>query len=143
VPVPTVCATDLGLRLAELGSDEVILKHWTAPGGRGLLTNRRCLLLSLSHPVRRTIQWAQILEHVDSIEVEQDAESASLSAIGVGTSGPVCSQHSGGFRVTLDNATVFRGPPGECETIQGWIDTARAIRRSELGLDSNAPENSP
>jgi hypothetical protein len=137
-----------GLDPSALEPGEIVLQRWSAPGGHGLLTSRRCLLLGHPHPFRRSVEWSEALEEVLVIETEQDAASPGMAGLsGEGGSYPT-RPLSGSFRLTVDNVSVYVGLPQECEKIQAWIEEARTARLAELGNrvlargPSEAPPNS-
>ncbi len=123
-----------GLAASELLPGELVLRRWTAPGGRGLLTNQRCLLLGRPFP-RRRLLWSQELELVGSLVVEKVrglrvARVSVRGALGGGVIGP--GRIDPTYCVEVDGVRVFLGYPNDCERIQGWIDDARAARCVEL-----------
>lgn len=61
----------LGLDRDTLRPGEQVTLHWSAPEGRGLLTNLRCLLLGHPHPIRRPLRWSVDLEQINALSVER------------------------------------------------------------------------
>jgi hypothetical protein len=112
---------------------ETVLHRWSSPGGRGLLTNLRCLLLGHPHPIHRFVRWTIDLQDITSLSVEV-VDSVS------GYTGPGAS-FGGGERVvvpgsidSVDHAVlvnqipVYVGEPRPCANIQAWVDGARTAR---------------
>lgn len=120
-----------GLLAEDLQPTEVVLHHWPAPQGRGLLTSHRCLLLSHPQPLHRSIDWSTNLEGVRSLQVTKlpgrrvywaGARGAYAGgAASTGRMGPL-------FCVVVNEITVYAGEPRVCEEIQQKIDDARASR---------------
>lgn len=114
---------------------ETVLRHWPAPGGRGLLTNRRCLLLGHPHPVHRPLVWSQELEAVRSLSVGEVSGLPSGTLVISGSFGGGGVAYGGvdrTFAVLVDEVPVFVGYPNDCEDVQRWIDDARTSRCLEL-----------
>lgn len=101
---------DHGLSPRALRPDEVVTYHWTAPGGQGVLTNLRCLLLSHPHPVHRSVTWVVDLERVSELMVDQ--------RWGLGVT----------FAVLVNKRVVYVGDPNPCAELQRRIDDARTAR---------------
>jgi hypothetical protein len=129
-----------GLDPQELAPGEVVLHHWSAPDGIGILTNRRCLLLRHPHPIHRSIEWSASLADVESIEVQQLTSVRGIMKTTVsmpqGITGPTIAipgdMVPAGFAVRVDGVDVFHGTPFQCEEVQRWIGGARARGRPEL-----------
>jgi hypothetical protein len=110
--------------------DESILQEWLAPGGRGLLTNLRCVLLGHPHPLHRRMHWTIELEKVKSLEVEEvTARLGKVTVLepkaeGFGTReelDPV-------FGVMVNGIVVYVGEPAGCSSLQARVDDARTRR---------------
>jgi hypothetical protein len=129
-----------GLDPRELGEGEVIVHHWSAPGGVGILTDRRCMLLGHPEPLHRAVEWSTMLDEVESIEVQELEPLRGIMnttvALPQGVWGPTLAipgdEVPGSFVVRVDGVLVFNGTPRHCEEVQGWIDAARAQRRPDL-----------
>jgi len=139
-PSSPVQGSDGGGALSGLPSDalrrtEKVLHHWGAPGGRGILTTERCLLLSHPRPLHREIEWERDLEKVQSLEVvalRDDPEvvafvSQSLAG-SVKTGDPTAGVINSEFKVAVDGISVYQGSAQKGEEIQAWIDDARSSR---------------
>ena len=114
MPLPETNGAHFGLPPDELLQGEVVLHHWPAPHGRGLLTNLRCVLLSHPEPIHREVRWALDLEKVKGLVVELLPQ-----------------QHPGvdpDYGVLVNETVVYAGFPVHCEVIQKQIDDARAAR---------------
>ncbi len=120
-----------GLPPGEQRPGEKVLDHWPAPGGRGLLTNLRCLLLGHPHPVHRPVLWTTDLESVRSLSVATVPGEPGLRIDARGTFGGG-SISTGDidptFVVLTDETMVFVGYPDACGQIQQRIDAARTDR---------------
>ena len=111
---------------------ESVLHHWSAPQGRLLLTNLRCLLLSHPHPLHREVEWETDLERIRSLEVtEVDAGGMpdsiarqTLTGVNRGGGGPLDAQ----LRVEVNGLPVYAGNASSCGEVQTRIDDARTAR---------------
>jgi hypothetical protein len=115
----------------ELRAGESELHGWSAPGGHGLLTNQRCLLLSHPHPIHRVVRWSVDLENISALSVQPvrglpDRQIAVTGTFG----GGVISTPSidPAFSVLVNENEVFIGDPTECADLQQRIDEARTSR---------------
>jgi hypothetical protein len=118
-----------------LAPGEKELHRWDAPGGQGILTNLRCLLLGHPKPIHREIRWSQDLEKVWALEVVQLSSGPARQFIIRGSivGGFVGEGPDGsGFGVVVDDTVVYAGYPAVCADIQKRIDDARASRCLEL-----------
>jgi hypothetical protein len=129
--VDEVPETDHGVASGVLRPGEVVSHRWSAPGGLGLLTDRRCLLLSHPHPVHRSVRWAVDLERVNGLAVEPvrgptGSRVSVRGSVGGGfvTSGAVDPT----FCVLVNRTIVFVGNPDPCADLQRRIDDARTSR---------------
>lgn len=124
-----------GLPPNALRPSEQVLRHWAAPGGRGLLTNERCLLLGHPRLLHRAVEWERDLEKIEHLEVVALADDpevvafASQSLAGsVRRGDPTAGVVNCEYKVLVDNVPVHVGDAGKCEGIQTWIDEARSAR---------------
>lgn len=147
-----------GLDPKELAAGEHVLHHWPAPGGIGLVTDRRCLLLGHPKPLHRPIRWTAPLDEVHYVEVQQGRDTvgpdASVATSPIETKGSEVGGWSGvmtmaslpgDFMVVVDGTPVFRGYPKRADEVQGWIERARIDcvrrRREPLGAPSPLPSH--
>ncbi len=118
-----------------LRSDEKVLVHWSSPGGRGVLTDQRCLLLSHPDLLHRRVEWERDLEKVESLTVvalHDDPEVvryvsqtlAGSTKYGDPTTGIVNTE----FKLLVDEVTVLLAGPDRCGEIQARVDDARNAR---------------
>lgn len=114
---------------------EIVLQHWPAPGGRGLLTSERCLLLGHPHPLHREIEWELDLDKIGRLEVVALADDPEVVAFvqrtlagGSKTGDPTAGVINCEYKIVVDETTVHVGDAAKCGSIQGWIDDARARR---------------
>ncbi len=115
----------------QLADGETELRHWAAPGGRGVLTNLRCVVLSHPRPLHRRIRWSVPLQEVSRLEV------LPLSG-GYGPSMTFHGSYGGGrfsgdgvdptFCVLVDRTIVYIGDANPCGALQQAIDEARTSR---------------
>lgn len=131
-----------GLPPRELRPDEVVLYHWSSPHGRGLLTNRRCVLLGHPAPLHRKVLWSQDLEDLRALSVvegpAQWVTTFEVDARKVGGTGPLAGSTYGAlfskeqlnpdFYVKIDDVVVYKGSPKKCAEIQRRVDAAREGR---------------
>ncbi|HTT15794.1 MAG TPA: hypothetical protein VMH49_00320 [Thermoplasmata archaeon] len=111
-PEPT--GPHFGLPPDEIRPDEVVLHHWPAPEGRGVLTNIRCVLLSHPQPIHREVEWSVDLEKVVGLAVEELPQQFP----GV----------TPDYGVLVNETVVYAGGPNLCAEIQQKIDDARVTR---------------
>jgi hypothetical protein len=111
-----------------LRSGEQILHHWTSPGGEGVLTNLRCLLLGHPHPLHRFVHLSIDLDQITELSVEV---ARGISFLG-DTSRMVFGggeTEGGGFdpshAVLVNEIPVYIGYPNVCANVQAWVDSAR------------------
>jgi hypothetical protein len=114
-----------------LRAGESELYGWSAPGGRGLLTSQRCVLLGHPHPIHRVVRWSVDLEGISSLSVQRVRGlpgrrvsmrgSFGAGVISTGSMDPT-------FGVLVNESRVFVGNPNECEDLQRRIDEARTAR---------------
>ncbi len=120
-----------GLHPATLAEGESVVCHWPAPGGRGMLTSLRCLLLSHPRPVHRALRWSVDLPEVYRLEVEAVRGLPGVWSGGAAGSGGGALS-SGAVDLTLcvivDSTIVYIGDPNRCGEIQQAIDEARSSR---------------
>ena len=140
-----------GLDPQELAEGERVLRHWRAPGGRGILTDRRCLLLGHPMPLHRPIRWTVPLEEVRYVEVAQtenttvpgwlaSSPTETKGAEVGGWSGTmVMASLPGNFVVVVDGTPVFRGYPRQAAQVHGWIEEARSDCLRHRGGSLGAP----
>lgn len=120
-----------GLLPGTLRPSEVITHCWAAPGGRGLLTNLRCVLLGHPLPIRRSVRWSVNLEAVNQLLVDRvrGVPSAAFLLRGAFGGGRVS---VGGADQTLcvmvNKTIVYVGDPDPCADLQRRIDDARTAR---------------
>lgn len=110
---------------------EVVLHHWGVPGGRGVLTDQRCLFLSHPHPVHRSLRWSVDLEKIWALSVE------GLGGVPMHTRGSGAGTASDGmldptFGVLVNEVPVYHGGPNPCADLQRRIDDARTARCQTL-----------
>lgn len=144
-----------GLTPEEMLPQEVVLHHWKAhhQHDRGVLTDRRLLLLSPLHPIslRREVSWQKALEEVHAVEVTRmgpvDAPYGTVTSMGgvapMGTAGvsggaaafggATSTTLSGDFLVRVDDTIVFSGKPQLAAELRDRIDQAAVNRRVALG----------
>jgi len=120
-----------GLPPAALGPQESVLRHWTAPEGRALLTNHRLVMLSRPRPLRRRVEWTLDLEGVRSLGVAKvrglvRTRVSMRGGIGGGVIGP--GRIDPTYSVVVNGTDVFIGDPQACQEVQAWIDDARTAR---------------
>ncbi len=129
-----------GLPKTSVRPGEVVRQHWSSPGGRGLVTNQRCILLSHPSPIHREMVWERNLEKIEHLEVVSLVDDPEVVAF-VERSLAGCSKFghdSGmgvvkcGFKVTVDDVSVYGGEADTCANVQRWIDDARTQRSIEL-----------
>jgi hypothetical protein len=131
----TVGNSDLGELPNEPGGlslrpGESIVLRWSAPGGKGILTDQRCLLLGRPRPFRRELRWSAELQELRSLIVQQ--------VRGIPGAGPRMRGSAGAFLVTgrpdptynvlVDGQPIFIGEPNACARIQEHVDRARTAR---------------
>jgi hypothetical protein len=115
-----------------LSSGEEELHHWRAPGGRGVLTNLRCVILSHPHPVQRSMRWSVDLEQVTALSVDRirglpgtrilmRGSYAGGGVISTGAIDPT-------YGVLVNETIVMVGEPDACADLQRRIDETRTAR---------------
>jgi hypothetical protein len=119
---------DLGPEV--LRANEVILRKWFAPGGRGILTNLRCILLGHPHPVHRRMHWSVDLENVKSLRVEEVTGRRGEVTVIVPEGGGSLDDDEVDpiFGVVVNELAVYVGEPDPCSSLQTRIDDARTQR---------------
>jgi len=128
-----------GLPPTAVRPGEIVLHHWGAPDGRGLVTSQRCLLLTHPRPLHRAIVWERDLEKVEHLEVVAlhddpevvafvQATLAGANKVGDPTVGVINCE----YKVTVDETSVYVGDADRCATIQTWVDDARTQRSMAL-----------
>ena len=136
MPIDNVDWPLVELAPGELRPTEMVMRPWPSPGGMGILTRERCLIVGHPHPVHRWILWSEDLEMIESFGVSKSpvASVPEFSGRGFSMGGGVMLGHVGGgrlddyFRVEVDSVPVFVGYIDHCEMIQRWIDEARTAR---------------
>jgi hypothetical protein len=111
-------------------SGEVVAHHWSAPQGRGLLTNLRCLLLGHPHPLHRSLRWSVDLERVNSLSVEPIRGLGGTHVAFRGFYGGTLTTGSidPTFGVLVNDVAVYIGDAAACGDLQRWLDDARTSR---------------
>jgi hypothetical protein len=116
----------------ELRPQESELREWGAPGGRGLLTNQRCLLLSYPYLIHRMVRWSVDLEKVSTLSVQamRGPPDLRVASRGLGWAPGVVPMGSidPTFSVLVDENPVYIGDPDDCADLQRAIDDARTAR---------------
>jgi len=120
-----------GLDPGELRPGEVVLYRWGSPGGRGLLTNLRCLLLGRRRPVRRPILWSIDLQEVTALSVQKvrgprGTRVSVRGSLGGGTVSTGSIDPT--YGVSVNETSVLIGEPNACSDLQRRIDEARTAR---------------
>ncbi len=121
---------------------ERVLEQWSAPGGLGVLTNLRCLLLGHWQLGRRTARWVRELRSIGVVEVVARGALAERGPERGRRGASTGNLNDETFAVLLDNVLVFQGKPVKCEQIQRWITQART-ERLRLGPDDLLPLERP
>jgi len=136
-------ASGHGVPEGALRPGELVLRWWSAPHGRGILSNFRFLLLSHPHPLHREVVWERNLETIQSLEVSENEAGTVSTAFVQNTLYP----QSGRTRydptdstavfdpryvLLLDGITVLVGSPDGLGEIQAAIDAARERRCMDL-----------
>ncbi len=117
--------TDDVLRPEALRPDETVTYRWPAPGGRGLLTSCRLLLVTHPRPVHRMIRWSLELQEVTKLDVEVVNGPESGRTFG----GPeVPGRFGADHAVLVNDRPVLIGDPRPCADLQARIDDARTAR---------------
>lgn len=127
-----------GLPAELLLAGEQVLRRWTAPGGLGLLTNLRCLLLGHPHPIHRSVRWAVLLNQIQTVSVEfvpglefQGLMVRPGTRTWSGGGGAKTTQEVGippGFQLLVDGTVLFEGSWDRCTEIERRIEEARGSR---------------
>ena len=113
------------LRPEALRPDETVTYRWPAPGGRGLLTSCRLLLVTHPRPVHRMIRWSLELQEVTKLDVEVVNGPESDRTFG----GPeVPGRFGADHAVLVNDRPVLIGDPRPCADLQARIDDARTAR---------------
>jgi hypothetical protein len=119
-----------GLGSEALLANEVVLQRWHAPGGRGILTNLRCVLLGHPHQLHRRMRWVVGLENVKALSVEQVTGLRGEVTVMKPEGGDSMENEEIGplFGVMLNETAVYIGGPKPCSYLQSHIDDARTQR---------------
>ena len=113
-------------------ASEQVVRSWSAPVGRCVLTTLRCSLLRR----HRLFQWSEVwsvrLQDVKVVEVTQlggvDSPAVPTGGPSFETVGLSGIRAPGEYSVTIDNTPVFHGSARNCARIQEWIERARLGR---------------
>ncbi len=108
--------------------EERVLHRWSAPGGVGVLTDLRVLLLGHPKPRRRKLRWTADLRRIRTIEVEGQGGPSTRVEEGGRRGSSRLNLDDQSYAVLVDNMVVYRGPPSECQKVQAWISGAWADR---------------